>query len=370
MTDYEALCEVLFHENWEDEMAQRAIAVKWSEDRAYFLLKYNQIASDFNDPVVRACRGIIFRAADRVCVCHPFDKFGNYGEAYTPDIDWNQCVVWEKIDGSLIKCWYDGGWHLSTNGTIDAFSCGVGDFDLTFGELFERIIGQKFVEWAPATLNPHFTYLFELTAPENRVVIQYSTPKLWFLGRRDMRTHQEDWENDTGMTRPGYFRMKSLDDCIAAAARLTKDEEGYVVCDAAFNRIKVKSPSYLIAAHLANNGAITTRRIIRMIQDLSIDDFLAYCDGHTERVNEIQGALTRIANRWETCWQDVAADAVGANLGDRMARKIYAQRIAKMGDAKSFLFRKYTNNEVTPQEFLLNMTVNSLKTLIEKEVNV
>ena len=41
------------------------------------------------------------------CVCMPFYKFGNYGKSYVTPLNWNNSYVTEKLDGSLIKLWFD-----------------------------------------------------------------------------------------------------------------------------------------------------------------------------------------------------------------------------------------------------------------------
>ena len=55
------------------------IAIK--DDGDFILLKYSQIDSDFNEEIVRECRGLIIDK-NLVPVCVPFYKFGNYGESY------------------------------------------------------------------------------------------------------------------------------------------------------------------------------------------------------------------------------------------------------------------------------------------------
>ena len=109
------------HDDWENELAAAPYYLKIKYDGCYVMFSYNQLASDFNNELVREARGIIFRTGEwEYPVCWAFDKFGNYGESYVPEIDWPTAMVTEKIDGSLIKVWWDGYWHISTNGTIDA----------------------------------------------------------------------------------------------------------------------------------------------------------------------------------------------------------------------------------------------------------
>ena len=108
--------------NWEEKLAEAPYYVKTKRDGDFVLLKYDQIRSDFNIPIVRECRGIILDEAESYRpVCVPFFKFGNFGERYVPDIDWSTARVQEKLDGSLIKLWhYKDRWRVSSNGEIDA----------------------------------------------------------------------------------------------------------------------------------------------------------------------------------------------------------------------------------------------------------
>lgn len=70
-------------------------------DRNLALFKYSQIDSDFSQPFVKLCRGLILDADTFDIVSFPFVKFHNYGEAHADEIDWNSCYVTEKLDGCV-----------------------------------------------------------------------------------------------------------------------------------------------------------------------------------------------------------------------------------------------------------------------------
>ncbi len=48
-------------------------------------------------------RGLILRKDTNQPVCVPFYKFFNFGEEQAHPIDWSTALVYEKVDGSLIK---------------------------------------------------------------------------------------------------------------------------------------------------------------------------------------------------------------------------------------------------------------------------
>ena len=60
--------------------------------------------------------------------------------------------------------------------------------------------------------------------------------------------------------------LNNLDDVITVAKDLSRDEEGFVVRDDNGNRIKVKSPEYLLAAKVQMNGQVTDKRIFEYIK--------------------------------------------------------------------------------------------------------
>lgn len=230
---------ILSHENWEELLTTDPYNLKISRDGNYIMFKYNQISSDFTIPLVREARGIIFRESDWECVCEKFTKFGNYGESYCPDIDWATASVQEKVDGSLIGMFYDNGWHICTNGTIDAFKAELNDVKYqNFGQLVLAAIHRVFEDEHKffTMLDPKCTYIFELVSPYNRVVIPYEDTKLYFLGIRDMEDGKEWNPEDSDISydfeMPKRYSLHSLEDVQKAANALPWDEEGYVVCDA------------------------------------------------------------------------------------------------------------------------------------------
>src|ERR1017187_2830704 len=69
------------------------------------LFKYNQIESNFAEPIVQEARGIILDESDNwKVVCYTFRKFHNHGESLAAKIDWSNAVVQTKEDGSLMQC--------------------------------------------------------------------------------------------------------------------------------------------------------------------------------------------------------------------------------------------------------------------------
>lgn len=343
-------------ENWESVITKDPYKITVKRDGQYILLLYNQLSSDMSLQEVQESRGSIFKyeKGEWVYVCRSFDKFFNYGETCAARIDWKSACVTEKIDGSLMKLWYDDyKWNLSTNGIIDAFKAKIGD-DLSFGLLFEKAVGARIEEFAK-DLDKDFTYLFELTSPFTQVIISYEL-KVWYLGCRNTKTGIEIFDQlyipNTYL--PKIFKLSNFNDVLKVVTAMSKDEEGVVVKDKFNNRIKVKSPEYLIAARLVNNNIITARRVLEMIRSDSLDDFLSYCPHHKDYVNSILKLYMDYAKYLEEEWFKFKP-LLDINVGD----KEFAEHIKK-SKAKSYLFAKKRYSDLTPTLYLNSITMSAL----------
>lgn len=277
--------------DWECLLSSEPFNIQISYDefagRRLMLLRYDQLSSDFSNDIVKECRGLILDAETYEVVCHPFNKFFNYGEPWMDDIDWRTAYVTEKVDGSIIKVVnLDGQFLISTNGVIDAFKCSlpesVGCPFSSFGELFME--GMKFYglrkEDFPRLFKPDVTYIFELTSPWNQVVVQWEETKVWFLGMRDNATDKESFYGDCDLAQvfdtPKVYPITNIDQCVAASKVLPEDAEGYVVVDSAFHRIKVKSPRYVQLHYMAGNQNWSGRRVLEILLANEVSEYIAY----------------------------------------------------------------------------------------------
>lgn len=294
------------HNNWAELLVEEPYFLKIKEDGPYVIFNYDQIRSDFSNPIVQEARGIIFRKGSwENPVCWAFNKFGNYGEGWVKDIDWSTAFVSEKVDGSLIKVWWDGSWKISTNGTIDAWKAEIGDarmpnfgtyFEYTLRRLYQPRIYRKAFEDFTIDLDENLTYMFELVGPYNRVVIPYEEPAIYFLGARNKYTGEEFNCSSlvAGVLNMGRFKLpkqyplNSLEHCIKITKNFPWDAEGVVACDAQFNRVKIKSPAYVLAHYTRNNNVITRRHLIKVILQNEVEEFKCYASDYVEELTKIQ----------------------------------------------------------------------------------
>lgn len=298
------------HKNWEELLSQEPYYIKISRDVMFghnlIMLKYNQLDSDFHEEIVRECRGLIFDEDSLEPVSVPFFKFGNYGESYCPEIDWKSAVILSKEDGSLIKVVKLGDDYLiSTNGCIDAFKAELQDDLLcpykNYGELFMKAIGDRL-----SLLKEGKSYMFELVSPYNRIVVPYDEIKIFLIGIRDNKSLQEELVCDSELKEhfelPKRYGFKSLEECIESAHSLPYSEEGYVVVDKHFNRVKIKSLEYVNVHHLRGEGAMTEKRILDIIRQNEIAEYLIYFPEYKELFDEYKRKVDDLYKAYHLMW--------------------------------------------------------------------
>lgn len=336
---------ILAHDNWRELLADAPYNLKISEDDGYVLFKYNQIASDFNEEICKEARGLILDTQDNFRVVrYAFKKFFNVDEGFAAHLDWDTAVATEKIDGSIMSVWFARGkWHLSTNGTIDAFKAelnGVGPYK-TFGELFESVLPlSRFSEFS--NILAHQCYTFELVSPYNKVVIDYPETKVYLLSIRNMNTLVEhpldevaEFANRFNFTMPQFYYMNDEAGFRRLVEQMPEGHEGIVVRDENGERVKIKTLLYFEMHRAKNNGVITLERIVDLIRANDHYEFLSYFPEYQSVFDDIKRQIDHSEVVIEKVRQDVAEwknnnkDVYEQDA--RMARKWFAQDLGKKG---------------------------------------
>ena len=371
MTENSYLCKLIAENpySWRTICEEKLIRIKDDVNSPYAIFNYD-IGADFTDLVVQEARGIIINIKSCEVVCWPFRKFGNWHEVYADQIDWSSAKVQEKIDGSIIKVWWDpivGRWVVSTNGCIYAKDAQVPSGS-NFYKLFNQTPESKILHKYSSEMLRGLTYIFELVGPENQVVVKYSAPKLFLIGIRENFTGEEYRPAASFLAGfidvPKEYPLQSLEECVDAAKALNQNDypdfEGFVVCDSKYNRIKVKSPEYLVWHHTVNNGVVTKELAYELINS---DDF----DLTLIKENIPEFNLKRILYYMEAFEQSkVEIEQLVAKVRFLSSldktRKEIAMEIKD--DPKSYYGFKALDSGLSAQELIKSLGVNSfLKTI-------
>jgi RNA ligase-like protein len=260
------------------------------------LLKYSQINSPMSERIVQECRGIILDESENWRpVCVPYFKFFNYREPNAAAIDWATARVQEKLDGSLMTLYhYDGEWRVSSSGLPDA--SGDTGFGTTFAELFWQTWTALQYQ-LPEKEEENYCFMFELMTPSNRVVVPHQQSRIVLHGVRSRdEPFQERAADETSGSRwetVRAFPLGTIEEVISSCAAINPREcEGYVVVDAAFNRVKVKSPQYVALAHMKDT--MSPRRMLEVVRANESEEFLTYFPQFRQLHEEVRELLNSL----------------------------------------------------------------------------
>lgn len=267
------------------DLEEFGIQVGQYEDRV--VLNYHQIDSykhKFN-PMVMECRGLILSKPDHKVLCRSFDRFWNYGEDPKSDeFDITKATVDSKIDGSLLSVYHDNAkWRVSTRRM--AFAEGpIPNKKMTYADVFTSAIGGDPDE-VFKDLHKDLVIIFEMVSPETRVVTPYPKREVYLLEVRDRvsgtfygRDISYNWPMPEGVKwryPVVYDEFESWKGIVRASEDLPAMEEGYVARIGDW-RIKIKNPAYLAIAHLRENGAITEKRVVRLVFMQDHEEYLLH----------------------------------------------------------------------------------------------
>ena len=307
---------------WLDDL-QTEFKVDVNADGDLVSLKYNQIESPMHEPIVQECRGMVVEAATGRVLCHPYNKFWNLGEHLAAPIDWATARVQDKLDGSLMLLYErDGIWCVASSGTPRAGGR-YGKEEMLFRDRFWQVFYASGMVLPPSEWS-EIGFFFELVAPDNRIVVKYDEPRLILHGARDRNTEVElpraaleslasrqFWPivNEHPLQTP-----EQIDEAVRALDPVKL--EGFVVVDAAHNRVKIKSPRYVALHHLRDRT--TPSAVIALWKAGEVAELLTYFPEHAP---DVLGMTSRLES---AC--DEAFAAYMANR-DAPTRKEYAEAV-------------------------------------------
>lgn len=328
----------------------------------FFSVNYDQIESKAG-PVVNQCRGLILGVASPLTAgqvsgqepvgptmiyARPFDRFFNLGDSNAAQVDLNNpnTVFYEKLDGTCCIVWWNpitSKWCVATRAVPLADKSMSGWDDLTFRGLFEKALFESlnriehyagkipahlcFEVWSEMHLDKQNTYVFELTTPLNRIVVSYPEYTVWLLGVRNTQSGQELEIDQFGELFAGVptcpsHKLNDLPGLLEFVGSKTPfEQEGVVVCDNQFNRVKVKSLAYMAYNRVRDSAANSPRAIMELILTEKLDDVLPVLEPYVQaQATAIQDGTRKLFQTMETVYQEI----LGEIQGQENQRKAFA----------------------------------------------
>lgn len=357
------------------EIGFEAVVAKYglrSKDYGHkVILKYSTYASPKGAAVTEECRGLVLLKDGWRVLSYPFRKFYNHGETFAADIDWSTAVAEEKLDGSMIQVywdWNDDRWYAGTTGTANG-EAETEDPRRDFDALFWSVL----TDFQKSTLVKGLTYVFELCTPWNRVITRHPESFVRLLmirelnGLRELPTATVDEiASHMGVGRPRRYGRADFGELKSRAAELPFDDEGFIVVDAAMNRLKIKSEAYVRAHLLDDNGnSGSPKNMVEIIMLGEADELLVYFPERKEQIDEILGMM----GRWKERMAAVKAAVVPMSMdylvgllafgkSDPWVRgerdRLYSEisKSFRKGDEFQFAMMLLGRPTLTPDEFL------------------
>lgn len=402
---YEPLLNLIkTDKNWKKFLKQepRFVDVKqcpWKDEEGnvkypnLYMLSYNGILSDFNDQYVRLCRGCIVSVEDKEhpqMICAPFTKFGNYGQSFCPEIDWASALVEQKVDGILIKLfYYDNKWHWITNNGWNT--------NLPWKEMIK--IPSKYTEIETDTCNtiqdlidycltknnatlsefaPDYTYMFELISPKLRILVDNLKTDLIYLGCRNIYNYNEYPLNIAKVMIPGikkfntvkYFNLHNIDEVLQLCNSYKGDtDEGVVVVDDKFNRVKIKCEDYIRLKGYRNMFDTTEEQIWKGMREGTIDDALQVFPELNERIQEIQKNVIKYKHILEEYGKigKTEFNNILVLNDEKTARRLYAAWVNDNYKDYQFALFEGINKVPNYDRYLEHIKYKDILSFLEKE---
>ena len=300
------------------------------------LFKYDQLISPtmMALPEVQECRGLILENGTWNVLSMAFEKFFNSEEGNAHKIDWNTAHVLEKLDGSCIQVywdWHKNAWFAGTTGTAEGEGEVNNKMGTTFNDLFWDTVNNKY-SFNECLLNKDLIYVFELTTPYNIVVKPHGESSATILTVRNRETLAELSWKDLEMVSVslGIPLVKKYDLNATNVGVLLRTfegmvwhDEGYVVVDANFNRIKIKNPAYVHAHHL--KGKMGNHHIMGIIKTNEIEEFAATFPDRKAELYKLKENYDKLVANLNLVWDELK-EKKPKNISPEEKKK-YAQAV-------------------------------------------
>jgi hypothetical protein len=296
------------------DQAVKTFKLKMKDYGHKILLKYDQIDSDMSLSEVQDCRGLILEKDTWKVMSLAFRKFFNSAEGHASKIDWDSALIFEKCDGSLIQLYWDWvaeKWCAGTSGMAE----GEGEVNdkpnTTFSGLFWEVLNTY--DFDINLLPKGCCFSFELMTPYNIVVKPHPLSSVALLGVRNVSTLGEinysAFKKVSGLVynlpvvQAYDINASNAGHLMATFEGMPFTEEGYVVCDANFNRIKLKNPAYVAAHHLKAKTGL--HHILTIVKSNEVDEYGATFPERLEEINELKLKYDELVIKLEDVWGEL-----------------------------------------------------------------
>ena len=332
--------------------------LKSKEYDSKVLLKYDQIESNMSYTEVQECRGLILEKGTWEVMCLSFLKFFNSDESNAAKVDWNTAHVLEKLDGTLIQVYHDWNtnyWYAATTGTGEGEGQVNNKDGTTFDSLFWDTVYAKY-GLNQCLLNKDLIYVFELTTPYNIVVKPHGESSATLLTVRNRKTLEEVSYGKLNMIAVSLgvplvkrfdLNTPNLSVLLKTFEKMVWHEEGYVVVDEDFNRIKIKNPAYVAVHHL--KGKTAEHNIMTIVKTNEIEEFASTFPERKEELYKLKDNYDKLVLKLKGVWDELCElKPINQTKEEQKEYAMNVFKISEENDLKQFtgLFFGLANGKI------------------------
>ena len=245
----------------------------------------------------------------------------------------------------MMLYYYNQEWIVASSGLPDA-SGKVRDQNYNLKELFWRLWSE---EGYKMPKDPSSCYFFEMVDPSIKVLVPYEKGGITLIGARNLETLKEysiSRVSNEEWRRVQQYPIQSMEDILEISRGLNPiQQEGFVVCDDSFNRIKVKSPQYVKINLLSGaNEKLTDRYLLEIIQANEGEEFLAYFEDYRRRYNELKRRYNQLITDLEALYEEVKTIEDRRELGLKVKASAMPSLFFQLKDGKVSSIKEYIRN--------------------------
>jgi hypothetical protein len=390
--------EFLEHYSLKELGEQHGVYASFNKTGQLFSCNYDQISTKDDDLLSQQCRGLILASKDgrsfldqatiingrnnydhltigktRIIAC-PMFRFFNYGQGTVAEIDFNDpsISILEKLDGTCIiisKNPFSNQWLVSTRSVPEA-DLTMDNGIMTFRSYFEKALfdtnGMSFEELT-SYLDSNFTYCFELTGALNRIVVCYPNNRITLLAVRNLTTLQEVEIGSLGLPDSiplvKCYDWSSIEHLVNWVSTFdpTKNE-GVVIKDAKFRRVKLKSAKYVALSKLRDSLGNSERNCLELILLGNEDDAIPFLSSEiVENLLKIKEGLRKAINYNDHIYESIFYKALAIRLNDKktfaLTLKNEIDQLQLIDKANQlwapYFFNRYDHKSNSMKEFIL-----------------
>ena len=265
-----------------DNAKKEGIIIKKSD--SLFLLKYDKKKLQKNFEKLSKYRSVITNGERLLCFS-PVKSIPE--EDFMHSYKINDCIFEEFVEGTMINCFFNDWWWLSTRSNIGAANRFYADQKSTFGEMFLEAMSNWGLTFDD--LNKKYCYSFVLQHPANRIVIPFKQPRIILVAVyeltdwdvKEIRNDKLQFKMKYWQLRPQRYNISNLhewQDLKEKYASMNTDYKilGIMMKHPSGARSKVRNPVYEKVRQLRGNSPKSQFLFYNLYQQKRVMEYLQY----------------------------------------------------------------------------------------------